>query len=109
VSNPDRIYLEPDTGEPLPGLPMGLVANPVRVHGLRRQLDELDRIRAFAETLSEHDYQRWRAALARLHQAVAMDLAADAQAAHDQGGSVAEAPCNPPVLGVVRGRAPGVG
>jgi hypothetical protein len=75
VSNPDRIYLEPDAGEPLPGLPMGLVANPVRAHGLRRQLDELDRIRAFAETLPEHDYQRWRAALTRLHQAVAMDLA----------------------------------
>lgn len=59
----------------LPPLPVSLMGNPVRVHTVRRQLDELERIRAFAKTLPDHDYARWRACLEPLHEAVAHDLA----------------------------------
>jgi hypothetical protein len=58
----------------LPALPLDAASNPTRVHTVRRQLDEMDRIRAFVLTLPMHDRKRWVAALEPLTTALHADL-----------------------------------
>lgn len=56
-------------------LPLEVASEPRRIDTVRRQLDEMERIRAFVLTLPMHDRKRWVAALEPLTDALWADLA----------------------------------
>ena len=56
-------------------LPLDVCGLPTRKATVRRQLDEMERIRAFVLTLPAHDRKRWVKALGPLTEALYADLA----------------------------------
>lgn len=56
-------------------LPIEVCAEPRRKDTVRRQLDEMERIRDFVYTLPMHDRKRWASALTALTDALWADLA----------------------------------